>query len=79
MGLVIFFAILIGTPNSLIDTLASGVITERALKSTRFPIRLPLTRPTLPPNRIFIDFKGLPERWATLATPGILLSTNVAI
>ena len=68
-----------GTPNSLIDKLGSGVMTERALKSTRFPIKLPLTRPLLPFNLSLIAFNGRPERWATAATPGILLSTNVAI
>ena len=77
-GLVKFLAILSGTPSSLIDNCGSGVITERALKSTRFPIRLPLTRPAFPFNRSLIDFRGRPERCATAATPGILLSTSVA-
>ena len=74
-GFVIFFAIFIGIPSSRIEMLGSAVITERALKSTRLAIRLPLIRPLLPLRRSLIDFKGLPERCATDATPGILLST----
>ena len=74
-GLVIFLAIFIGIPNSRIEIFGSAVITERALKSTRFAIKLPLIRPPLPFKRSLIDFKGRPERCATDATPGILLST----
>mgnify|MGYP000867847838 CR=1 FL=1 len=59
-------------------SLGSGVITLLADLSTRFPIRLPLTRPPLPFNLSLIDFNGRPERCATDATPGILLSTCVA-
>ena len=60
------------------EMFGSAVITERALKSTRFAIKLPLIRPCFPDKRSFIDFRGLPERCATEATPGILLSTCVA-
>ena len=77
-GFVIFLATLRGIPSSRIDKLGSGVITERAEKSTRFPMRFPLTRPPFPFKRSLIDFKGRPERCATEATPGILLSTCVA-
>ena len=73
-GFVIFLAIFKGTPSCLIDKLGSGVITERALKSTLLPIRFPLTLPVLPFNLSFIDLSGLPERCATEATPGIRLS-----
>ena len=41
----------LGTPNSPILILGSGVITLLALKSTRFPIRFPLTRPPFPTKR----------------------------
>ena len=78
-GFVIFLATLSGIPNSRIDKFGSGVITERAEKSTRLPIRLPLTRPPFPFNRSLMDLSGRPERCATDATPGILLSTCVAI
>ena len=61
-GLVIFLAIFIGTPSSRIEILGSAVITDRALKSTRFAIKFPLIRPPLPFNLSLIDFKGLPER-----------------
>ena len=77
-GNVIFFATLSGIPNCEIPMLASGVITDLAEKSTRLPIRFPLTRPGLPTNLSLIDLSGLPERCATEATPGILLSTIVA-
>ena len=73
-----FFATLSGIPNCEIPIFASGVITLLALKSTRFPIKLPLTRPGFPTSLSLIDFNGLPERCATEATPGILLSTIVA-
>ena len=74
-----FIAIFLGIPNSLIPILASGVITLRAEKSTRLPIRLPLTRPVLPFNRSTMDLSGLPERCVTLDTPGILLFIIVAM
>ncbi len=61
-GLVIFIAILIGTPSSLIEILGSAVITERALKSTRLAIKFPLILPPFPFNLSLIDLYGLPER-----------------
>uniref|UniRef100_A0A6C0HF55 Uncharacterized protein n=1 Tax=viral metagenome TaxID=1070528 RepID=A0A6C0HF55_9ZZZZ len=42
--------------------LGSGVITERAEKSTRLPIKFPRTRPSFAPNRAFSVFRGRPER-----------------
>ncbi|KAA6429772.1 MAG: hypothetical protein FRX49_00204 [Trebouxia sp. A1-2] len=42
--------------------LGSPDMTVRAEKSTRLPIRLPLTRPDLPFRRWPIDSNGLPER-----------------
>jgi len=77
-GFVMFFAILRGTPSSLMERLGSGVMTDRAEKSTRLPMRLPRTRPPLPFRRSLMDLSGRPERWATGAAPGMLLSTSVA-
>lgn len=59
-GNVIFCAIVLGTPTVSIGRFGSGVITVRAEKSTRLPIRLPRMRPSLPFNRCFIDFNGRP-------------------
>ena len=78
-GFVIFIAIFFGTPSSRMDKLGSGVITDLAEKSTRFPIKLPLTRPPFPLRRSFMDLSGRPDRCATGAQDGILLSTWVAI
>ena len=72
-------AILIGTPSSSILIPGSGVITLRAEKSTRLPIRLPRIRPSFDPRRCWIDLRGRPLRWALGATPGIWLSTSVAM
>lgn len=60
-GKVRFWAIVRGTPTWSIDKLGSGVITARAEKSTRFPIRFPLTRPSLLFNLCFTDFSGRPD------------------
>lgn len=38
-------------------------MTVRAEKSTRFPIRLPRTRPSFPFKRCEIARIGLPDRW----------------
>ena len=54
---------------------ASGVITERAEKSTRFPIRFPRTRPVFAPNLDFKVRKGRPERCAEGSRPLMSLST----
>lgn len=39
----------------------SGVITVRAEKSTRFPIKFPLIRPSLALSLLHMDFIGLPD------------------
>jgi hypothetical protein len=62
-GYVRFKAILHGTPNSSILMFGSGVITVRAEKSTRFPIRLPLIRPSFALSLLHIDLMGLPDLW----------------
>ena len=77
-GLVIFLAILRGTPNCLIDKFGSPVMTERALKSTRLPIKLPRIRPFLELRRPMMHCKGRPDRCAIGAIPLILLFTIIA-
>lgn len=60
-GYVRFKAILHGTPSSSILIVGSGVITVRAEKSTRFPIKFPLIRPSLALSLLQIDLMGLPD------------------
>ena len=59
-GKVRFCAIERGTPTWSILKLGSGVITARAEKSTRLPIRLPWIWPSLVFN---LCLSGLPLRW----------------
>ena len=73
-----FKATLNGTPSSLILMFGSGVITLRAEKSTRLPIRFPLIRPSFPLRRCLSVLSALPERWADGLIPGSSLSTSVA-
>ena len=61
-GYVRFKAMLHGTPNSSMLIFGSGVITVRAEKSTLFPIKFPLTRPSFAFNLLQIDLIGCPER-----------------
>jgi hypothetical protein len=61
-GYVKFSAIDRGTPTWLMLMLGSGVITVRAEKSTRLPIRLPRIRPSFPRKRCRIDLIGRPDR-----------------
>ena len=60
-GKVRFCAILLGTPTWYSLRLGSGVMTVRPEKSTRFPIKLPRTRPSFPFSLCFIDFRGRPD------------------
>lgn len=60
-GYVRFNAILHGTPNSSMLMVGSGVITVRAEKSTRFPIKFPLIRPSFALSLLHIDLIGLPD------------------
>ena len=69
-GKVKFIAIFIGTPTSSMDILGSGVMTERAEKSTLFPMRLPLIRPSLDLRRSVTERRGLPVLCFAGATPG---------
>ena len=59
-GNVKFIAILYGTPSSSMLKLASGLMTERALKSTRLPIKLLRMRPSLCDKRCCNVFIGRP-------------------
>mmetsp|Transcript_18841 Transcript_18841/g.58615 ORF Transcript_18841/g.58615 Transcript_18841/m.58615 type:complete len:202 (+) Transcript_18841:923-1528(+) len=68
---------LTGTPTSSIEMLGSAVMTVRALKSTRLPIRLPRMRPSLPFRRWQMDLMGRPERCVATGTPGTVLSMYV--
>ena len=78
IGLVIFIAIFLGTPSCLIDKLGSPVITERALKSTRFPMRLPRIRPLFEFNLPIMHWRGRPDRCAIGTAPLTLLFTIIA-
>mmetsp|Transcript_39970 Transcript_39970/g.80064 ORF Transcript_39970/g.80064 Transcript_39970/m.80064 type:complete len:333 (+) Transcript_39970:2804-3802(+) len=67
-----------GTPTSSMAKLGSGVITVRAEKSTRLPIKLPRIRPSLPLRRWEMLLRGRPVRDVAGACPGMLFSTKVA-
>ena len=67
-----------GTPTWSMRRFGSGVITARAEKSTRFPIRLPRIRPSLLFSLCLIDFNGRPLLCTALGSPGRSLSLNVA-
>ena len=67
-----------GTPTWSMDRLGSGVITEREEKSTRFPIRLPRTRPSLPLRRAARDFRGRPD-FCTACTDNTDITANHAL
>lgn len=60
-GYVRFSAILHGTPSSSMLIVGSGVITVRAEKSTRLPIKLPLIRPSFAFSLLHIDLIGRPD------------------
>lgn len=62
-GKVIFCAMDLGTPTWSILKLGSGVMTVLAEKSTRFPIKFPLTRPSFPFSLCLTDFSGRPDFW----------------
>lgn len=73
-GIVRLRAIDKGTPTWSMLMLGSGVITVLAEKSTRFPIKLPRIRPSLPFNLCLIDFSGRPVFVIDCGCPGISLS-----
>ena len=76
-GKVKFNAMVQGTPSSSMPMLGSPVITVRALKSTRLPMRLPLMRPLLPFSLWLMDLMGRPERCWAGGWPGMVLSKYV--
>lgn len=53
--------------------LASPVMTERAEKSTRFPMRFPRTRPCFPLRRSVMLLMGRPDLLFTVGMPGLVL------
>ena len=75
-GNVRFMAMRRGTPSSSMLMLGSGVMTVRAEKSTRLPMRLPRMRPSLWPKRSLMVLKRRPVR--SLETQGPELSMSVA-
>ena len=76
-GYVIFSAMDHGTPSSSSIKFGSGVMTVRAEKSTRLPIKFPRIRPALPFKRSEIDLMGRPLRVKARGIPATVLSINV--
>ena len=76
-GIVSLWATSIGTPTSLMSMLGSGEITVLAEKSTRFPERFPLNRPSLPFSRWVRVFRALPDLWRAGGNPDTSLSKYV--
>mmetsp|Transcript_27825 Transcript_27825/g.91056 ORF Transcript_27825/g.91056 Transcript_27825/m.91056 type:complete len:322 (-) Transcript_27825:482-1447(-) len=76
-GKVMLSAMERGTPSSSRARLGSGVMTERAEKSTRLPMRLPRIRPDLPLRRSEMLFTGRPLLRLARGMPAMLLSKNV--
>ncbi len=63
-----------GMPSSSTEMLGSGVMTERALWSTRLPLRLPRMRPSLPFSRLVTDRSArLVALTLAIATPPVVL------
>ena len=73
-GMVKIRAICSGTPTSLIEIFGSGEITVRAEKSTLFPDRLPLKRPSLPRSLCVSVLKALPDLCLAGGIPATSLS-----
>ena len=69
VGTVKFIATLLGTPTWWIPKLGSAVMTVRAEKSTRFPIKLPRIRPSLALSLWLNVFRGRPLRCVTCGIP----------
>lgn len=78
-GNVILAAMERGTPTWSICRLGSGVMTVRAEKSTRLPIRLPRTLPSFPLRRCFMDFKGRPDFCIACEKKNASLNTSYLI
>mmetsp|Transcript_4220 Transcript_4220/g.8817 ORF Transcript_4220/g.8817 Transcript_4220/m.8817 type:complete len:222 (+) Transcript_4220:3598-4263(+) len=79
MGTVRLEATLLGTPTSSMPRLGSAVMTVRAEKSTRFPMRFPRIRPSFPLRRCCTVLSARPERLCvTCGTPLVSLSMVAA-
>mmetsp|Transcript_14393 Transcript_14393/g.39003 ORF Transcript_14393/g.39003 Transcript_14393/m.39003 type:complete len:214 (-) Transcript_14393:694-1335(-) len=78
-GNVRFSAMDQGTPSSSMPMLGSPVMTVRAEKSTRLPMRLPRMRPSLPLRRCEMDLMGRPLFCMLGGTPGMVLSMYVVM
>mmetsp|Transcript_38185 Transcript_38185/g.85240 ORF Transcript_38185/g.85240 Transcript_38185/m.85240 type:complete len:202 (-) Transcript_38185:74-679(-) len=76
-GTVRFLATLLGTPTSSRLRLGSAVMTVRAEKSTRLPMRFWRMRPSLPLIRWAMVFKRRPDRCVS-CTPEEPLSKKLA-
>ena len=77
-GTVRFKATDLGTPTWSIPRLGSAVMTVRAEKFTRLPMRLPRIRPSLPLSLLVIVFNGLPLLVVIWGSPRSSLSMNAA-
>jgi hypothetical protein len=73
-GIVSCLAISTGTPTSFMLIIGSGEITVLAEKSTRFPERLDLKRPSFPLRRWAIVLSGLPDLCLAGGIPEVSLS-----
>mmetsp|Transcript_45128 Transcript_45128/g.134766 ORF Transcript_45128/g.134766 Transcript_45128/m.134766 type:complete len:314 (+) Transcript_45128:3340-4281(+) len=78
-GNVKFSAMDHGTPSSSMPMLGSPVMTVRAEKSTRLPMRLPRMRPSLDLSRWLIDLIGRPDFCMLGGWPGSVLSKYVVM
>lgn len=70
-GTVILVATRRGTPTWSKAIPGSGVITDLAEKSTLFPIRFPLSLPSLPFSLSLIAFNALPDFCLWVGWPAI--------
>ena len=76
-GYVMFNAMDHGTPSSSSIKFGSGVMTVRAEKSTRLPIKLPRILPALPFKRSEMDLMLRPLRVSARGMPATVLSMKV--
>jgi len=77
-GTVRFIATDRGTPTWSMPKFGSAVMTVRAEKSTRLPMRLPRNRPSFPFRRCWIVLRGRPDRCVTCGIPRSSLFMNAA-
>ena len=77
-GKVSLWAMICGTPSWSRSRFGSGVMTDRAEKFTRLPLRLPRMRPSLPLIRLFTHLSARPERCCATGRPWCVLSVSTA-